>query len=94
MGDSVAYDKIQDNYLENPSEILEALAELKADIRVISYKVSYIEEHLNQMNGKVQKHQTWIDQRQGQLILSVGLVTVGITFGGLLMNLIFKLIGH
>lgn len=94
MGDSVAYDKIQDNYLENPSEVLEALAELKADIRVISYKVSHIEEHLSQMNGKVQKHQTWIDQRQGQLILSVGLVTVGITFGGLLMNLIFKLIGH
>jgi tetrahydromethanopterin S-methyltransferase subunit G len=79
--------------LEDNPQLDSWLSEISADVKVMASKITYIESTLNEISKRVQCHQTWIDQRQGQIILSLGLLTTGITVGGTLVGIVFKLLG-
>ena len=80
----MAYERL----MEMIQGVKDEVSSLAGDIRVTAQKVIAIEEHLRTINGKVQNHQSLIDQRQGQITMSIGLVTVGAALGGTIAALV------
>ncbi len=79
-----AYERI----MELIGKVRDEISDLAGDVRVMAQKVNAMEEHLRTLNGKVANHQTWIDQRQGQISMSVGMVGVGVALGGIVVGIV------
>lgn len=79
-----AYERL----IEAMQNLRDEIGELAVTIRVMEERQGTMAEQLKAINGKVQQHQSWIDGRQAQLTMLVGLFTLGAAIGGLITGVV------